>query len=148
SAELYELAAREARGEFLILTESHCIPEPDFLEAMDRFLASSSWDGACCRSIPICPNALARMDHVTFEEGYQIFREEGDWRKVNVHGFAIRRQTYLDVGGMPGQYDKFAEMILAAALRDRGCRLGYAEAAAVRHLYRGDLRDVLAFTES
>jgi hypothetical protein len=77
-----------------------------------------------------------------FEEGFEVFRRDGDWRKVNVHGFALSREAYLAVGGLPHRYGGFAEMMLAAALRDRCFRLGYAEAAAVRHHYRASLGEV------
>jgi predicted dehydrogenase/glycosyltransferase involved in cell wall biosynthesis len=140
---LYDLGARAASGEFLFFTESHCLPEPDCLLELDRFLAAHGVDGACCRSIGVAKRWLDRQDHEMFEEGFRLFRQGEDWRKVNVHGFALRRQRYLEVGGLAHRYGGFAEMMLAAALRDRGVQLGYAAAAAVHHKYHASFRDTL-----
>jgi hypothetical protein len=99
--------------------------------------------GACLRSIPVCDNHYAQIDARTFEEGYRVFRQDGDWRKVNVHGFALRKTVYEAVGGLACRYGRFAEMMLAAELRDRGHRLGYAEDAAVLHHYRSTLAELV-----
>ncbi len=135
----YDRAARAAGGDFLVFTESHVYAEPDFLEQLDRYLHVEACAGACCRTEPICPDTFARLDAVLHEEGFRLYRQEGDWRKVNVHAFALRRDVYLAAGGLDHRYDRFAEMLLAAGLRDRGVKLGYAERAAVRHLYRSPL---------
>lgn len=139
---LYDLGARSGRGRFVFLTESHCVPEPDCLAAMAAFLAAGEWAGACCRSVGVARGWRDRQDHALFDEGFDLYRREGDWRKVNVHGFALLRETYEAVGGLPWRFGGFAEMLLAAALRDGGHRLGYAEASAVRHHYRASLREV------
>ena len=142
---LYDLGARAARGQFVLLTESHCLPEPDLLAELDGYLQKTSYDGACCQSEPICHDNLARVDHRLFDEGFRVFRQEGDWRKINVHGVAIRREAYLHAGGLDHRYRLFAEMVLAARLRDLGYRLGFAERAVVRHNYRAALREVIDF---
>jgi predicted dehydrogenase len=145
---LYDLGARAARGEFLVLTESHCVPEPDFLRELERFLRRYDYDGACGRSIPVCHNNFARADAAAFETGYQQFLAEDDWRKVNIHAFALRRECYRRVGGFQPRYELFAEMVLAADLRDAGVRLGYAAGAAVRHHYCMSLRELIEFVDT
>lgn len=143
-AELYALGAREAQGLYLFFTESHCIPDTDCLREMDRYLREHAVDGACCRSVPVCYNALARADAAQFELGFRQFRREADWRKVNIHGFALRRDVYQLVGGFQDRYDQYAEMVLAAELRDAGARLGYAAGAAVQHHYRVAIHEIAA----
>ena len=138
---LYDLGARAARGEILLFTESHCFAAPNCLAELDRFLLTHPDAGVCCHSVGIASGFRDREDLAMFEEGFRLFVREGDWRKVNVHGFALRRQVYLEVGGLPHRYAGFAEMLLAAALRDRGHRLGYADRAEVRHEYRASFRD-------
>jgi hypothetical protein len=140
---LYDVGARAASGRFLVFTESHCVPERDFLAALDSHLQATGDVGACCRVLPVCDNALARMDHLLCEEGCSVFRGDGDWRKFNVQGVALERDTYLEVGGLRHRYDRYAEMLLAAALRDRGRRMGYAAAPTVHHRFRTGLLDVL-----
>jgi hypothetical protein len=145
---LYDLGARAARGEFLVLTESHCVPEPDFLRELERFFRHYDYDGACGRSIPVCYNNLAHADAAAFESGYRQFLADDDWRKVNIHAFALRRECYERVGGFQPRYELFAEMVLAADLRDAGVRVGYAAGAAVRHHYCMSLRELIEFVDS
>lgn len=140
---LYDAGARAGCGEYLLLTESHCVPEPDLLVELDSYLRTHDDDGACCRSIPVAYNNIARADALLFEDGFRHFRRPEDWRKVNVHGFALRRDLYHLVGGLQERYRGYAEMVLAADLRDAGIRLGYAAGAAVQHHYRVAIMEVL-----
>jgi hypothetical protein len=137
---LYDLAARAARGDVLVFTESHCVPERDFLAELGRALAATNHAGVCCRVVPVCDNALAEMDALLCEEGCAIFRTPGDWRKFNVQGVALRRDAYLAVGGLRHHYGRFAEMLLAADLRDAGLTMSYADGPTVRHRFRTGLR--------
>jgi predicted dehydrogenase len=141
-SELFDCGARAALGEYVLLTESHCVPEPDMLREFDRYLQRYAVDGACCRSVPVCYNELARADAALFESGFRQFRRDDDWRKVNIHGFALRRDLYELVGGLQTRYHEYAEMVLAADLRDAGVRLGYAAGAAVQHHYRIGLQEI------
>ncbi len=138
--ELFDRGVRAARGEFVILTESHSPAEPDFLDKMDQFLQSSSLDAACCNALPMCSGALSRLDAKCFEEGFQQYRRPEDWRKVNIHGFALRRSVYLKIGGLNPRYGTFAEMVLAAELWRCGYRPGFAEAPTVRHKFAASVR--------
>jgi hypothetical protein len=133
---LFDVGARAASGEFIFLTESHCLPEKDCLSRLEEFLRGQEYDGCCCRSVGDARSWRDRLDQQMFEEGFDVFSQEGDWRKVNVHGFAVRRRLYEDAGGLDERYQGFAEMMLAANLRDRGVRLGFAAAAVVQHRYR------------
>ena len=60
---------------------------------------------------------------------------------------ALRRDAYLAVGGMQHQYGRFAEMLLAAALRDSGNELGYASESVVTHHYRETLQEIIDGTD-
>jgi hypothetical protein len=137
---LYDRGARAARGEFLIFTESHCVAEPSFLSVMDRFLQSSGLPGACCHTRPICPDVLSRVEARCCVEGLERYYRPDDWRKVNIHAFALRRDIYLEVGGMNPRYGIFAEMLLAAELWRRGHHAGVADAPPVAHRFDGGTR--------
>lgn len=136
---LYDLGARAARGRYVLFTESHCRPEPRFLSELTRYFESHAVAGACCRTIPITPSALARADAAVHMAGFDQLHRGSDWRKFIIHGVALRRDVYLAVGGLQSQYELYAEMILAADLRDAGHRLGYAPDCAVHHLYRSSI---------
>ena len=146
----FDTGVRAGSGEYLFLTESHCLPAPDCLEAMDRFLTESTHPrlcGACCESVPAWGNAYQLIDATTFEEGFRFFLRTNDWRKLSIHGMALRRDLFLALGGMQHQYGRFAEMLLAAALRDGGHELGYAQESVVTHQYRQTLQELIDGTD-
>ena len=147
-AEQFDAGMRAASGDFVFLTESHCLPAPDCLEAMDRYLvANPRLAGACCESVPAWHNNYQFIDATTFEEGYRLFLRTDDWRKLSVHGMALRRDVYLALGGLQDQYGRFAEMLFAAALRDGGHELGYARESIVTHHYRETLQEIIDGTD-
>jgi predicted dehydrogenase len=133
--ELYDGAARAARGRVLVFTEPHCIAEPGFIEETLAYLARSGEVGACGRTVSVCPNALARMEQVLYDEGFRDWSQPGHWCKVILRSFVIERGAYLEAGGYETEYGRFAEFALAAKLHATGKRLGYASGAAVEHAY-------------
>ncbi|HZS04375.1 MAG TPA: glycosyltransferase [Blastocatellia bacterium] len=144
---LYEIAARRARGRVLFFTEAHCVPEPECLEAMVRFLDISGCDGARCRSVRIDENLnyLAQMEDRVIEDFRSANLQKDHWLKVLIHGFGIHRDVYFQEGGFTSEFGQFAEWELAARLHSRGRRLGYAPEVVVRHCYAGDLKILFSF---
>ena len=146
--ELHDHGARAARGRWLLFTEGHCVAEPTCLSSLLRYLSEheSRYAGACIRSTDGgVPSPVARGERRWYVDGFEEWSREGDWRKVTIRGFAIRRQTYLDVGGFEHRFGCFAESALAATLDDQGYRLGYAPEAAVKHYDATAVRTLIAF---
>jgi hypothetical protein len=134
--ELHDHGARAARGRWLLFTEGHTVAEPNCLSSLLEYLAEneSSYAGACIRSLPDgSSDPIANCERRWYDEGFAEWSREGDWRKVTIRGFGIRREVYLDSGGFEHRFGCFAETAMAATLADRGDRLGYAPAAAVKH---------------
>jgi predicted dehydrogenase len=130
---MYHHGAQAARGHWLLFTEPHCTAEPQCLAELARYLASTPCEGACLRSLPGHDARMARLERRLFEEGFATWSRPGDWRKVIMRGFVLRRDVYEEVGGFEHRFDRFAEWALAATLHSRGIVLGYAAGAAVRH---------------
>ena len=59
-------------------------------------------------------NPVAKCEQRWYAEGFEEWSREGDWRKVTIRGFAIRRDAYLDAGGFEHRFGCFAETALAA----------------------------------
>jgi len=133
--ELYDEAARVARGRLLVFTEPHCIAEPAFIEELLAHLARTGETGACGRTVAISPNRLARMEQRLYDEAFSVWSQPGHWCRVILRAFAIERAAYVDAGGYETRYGRFAEFALAAKLHSTGKRIGYASGAAVEHLY-------------
>jgi hypothetical protein len=142
SPELFNAGARKAAGEFIFLTESHCVPERDCLEAMLEELDRTGAAGVRGLDPPEARGALGELERDKFLE--EISREEGPghWRRVLVHSLALRRRTYLDAGGLPPRYGDFGAWVLAIKLDGRGERIAFSPRPRVRHVYDGDLGHV------
>ena len=141
--ELYDEAARVARGRLLVFTEPHCVAEPEFIEEMVAYLAQSGEVGACGRTVAISPNGLARMEQVLYDEGFSEWSRPGHWCKVILRSFAVEKAAYVEAGGYETDYGRFAEFALAARLHATGKRLGYAPGAAVEHLYTTSFEELI-----
>jgi Glycosyltransferase like family 2 len=134
--ELHDHGARAARGCWLLFTEAHTVAEPTCLSSLLEYLSEheSGQAGACIRSTPDgSSHPVAKCEQRWYAEGFDQWSREGDWRKVTIRGFAIRRDAYLDAGGFEHRFGCFAETALAATLADRGHRLGYEPQAAIKH---------------
>ena len=134
--ELHDHGARAARGRWLLFTEAHTVAEPTCLSSLLEYLGEheSRLAGACIRSTPDgSSHPVAKCEQRWYAEGFDQWSREGDWRKVTIRGFAIRRDAYLDAGGFEHRFGCFAETALAATLADRGHRLGYEPQAAIKH---------------
>jgi GT2 family glycosyltransferase len=143
--ELHDHGAREAHGRWILFTEGHTVAEPDCLSELLAYLNDNDarCAGACIRSLSDgSTDPIAKCERRWYAEGFEEWSREGDWRKVTIRGFAIRRDIYLEVGGFEHRFGCFAETALAATLADRGYRLGYAPAAAVKHYDATELRQL------
>lgn len=146
--ELHDHGARAARGRWVLFTEGHCVAEPGCLVSLLEYLSEheSTYAGACIRSTDGgSDNRIARCERRWYDDGFAEWSREGDWRKVTIRGFAIRRDVYLDAGGFAYRYGCFAETAMAATLDHRGDQLGYAPAAAVKHYDATDMGVLVSY---
>lgn len=146
--ELFNLGAEEGRGEFVFVTEAHCVPEPDCLAAMLTELDRTGAPGIRGASVPEAQGDLGALERDAFEEALRIEEDQDHWRKVLIHSLALRRDLYLAAGGLPPDYGDFAPWPLAIALHSAGKRLIFSPRPRVRHVYDGDLRHLGAHVRS
>ena len=133
-ADLYAAGCRLARGEILLLTESHCIPELDTAAELVRYFAESEVAAAHLDGPGISRSALARMEERMNLE-YRRNREGvDDWRIASLRGFAVRRDAYDAAGGIDVEVGRLAEKVLAFELLHRGFHIGRAPRAVLHHV--------------
>ncbi|HKH23433.1 MAG TPA: glycosyltransferase family 2 protein [Solirubrobacterales bacterium] len=137
--ELFNLGAEEAAGEFVFVTEAHCVPEPDCLPEMLAELERSGAPGVRGNSVPEAVGPLGALERDAFEEALRVEEDPEHWRKILIHSLALRRDLYLAAGGLPSSYGDFAPWPLAIALHSGGKRLVFSPRPRVRHVYDGDL---------
>jgi len=146
---LCALGAAQARGEFLFFTESHVWPEADVLQAsMAAFREHPDWAAFSCRTLPVAPNRLARMEADMYERDIDQAMNHHPWRKILDQCFVTRRAAYAEAGGIDAALGHYAEWVLAARYFDSGLKIGYAPHIELKHLYSGDVGVLRTFIES
>jgi hypothetical protein len=142
---VYDLAARAANGDILIFTEAHCLPASNFLQQLQAEWKDLPCVGITAHIQPVCPSRLAQVDAQLWQEGWRILvQTPGEWRRFNIQGTALRRDIYLKLGGLPYQYNRFAEMVFAAQLRDAGYTIAYSDKLIIQHIFRSELFDYIS----
>lgn len=144
---LVTAAAGFASGEVLVFTESHCLPEPNFIERSASVLAEHpEWGGFSGRSIALTHNLLSIVESELYERDITENLTNHPWLKVLDQCFVIKRKDYQSVGGIDPSYGHFAEWHLAARFHRQGIKIGYAPDVNVGHYYIGDMADLETFT--
>jgi hypothetical protein len=146
--ELFNLGAQEGSGEFVFVTEAHCVPEPDCLEAMLEELDRTGAPGVRGTSVPEAEGDLGALERDAFEDALRVEEEPGHWRKILIHSLALRRDLYLRMGGLPPEYGDFAPWPLAIALHSGGERVVFSPRPRVHHVYDGDLAQLRSHVRS
>ncbi|HSR67822.1 MAG TPA: glycosyltransferase family A protein [Acidobacteriota bacterium] len=140
--ELYDFGCREARGDLILITEGHVLPEPDAGEEVVRFFQSSECAAAMLDSDSIMRTTVSRMEDRDFRSWYAMRSDIADWRRLTLRGLAIRRGELMQAGGLRPCFGRFAETALAFQMRRRGKSLGFIPAAKVHHVNSTDFREM------
>jgi len=143
--EMYDIAARTAQGDLLFLSEPHCVAERETVNEILKYITTSGEDGAVARTVTLASNAIARAEARMYDDGFVGWSRPGNWCKVILRGFAIKRSAYLAVGGFEYRYGRFSEWLLAATLHKKGYSFGYMPGAALAHWYLPSLSDLRPF---
>jgi glycosyl transferase family 2 len=146
--ELFDIGAEAARGEFLFLTEAHCVPDRDCIEAMIEELERTGAAGIRGDSVPDVRGPLGELELEMFDEAQKQEEDPEHWRKVLIHSLVLRRDVFLEAGGTPARYGDFCTWVLAITLDRRGDRIAYSSKPRVSHTYDGDLDHVEPFVRS
>ena len=146
--ELFNLGAKEGAGEFVFVTEAHCVPEQDCIAAMLEELDRTGAPGIRGTSVPEAQGGLAVLERDAFQDALRIEEDPEHWRKILIHSLAIRRDLYLEAGGLPPVYGDFAPWPLAISLHSDGQRLVFSPRPRVRHVYDGDLGQLRSHVRS
>lgn len=143
---LYGAGARVAAGKWLLFTEPHCLADPHCVRALTEYVDAGRFAGACVRTLPTEERSrVARMEAWMYLEDARLWTQENDWRKFTKRGFLLSRSAYEDVGGFDASHLRFAEITIAAKLRRKGYRLGFAPQAVITHYNSTKLWELLDY---
>ncbi|HLG98308.1 MAG TPA: glycosyltransferase family 2 protein [Bryobacteraceae bacterium] len=134
SSQLHEarsLGIRRASGEFIVLAEDHCLPDPRWAEAMLSCLAQG-WDGVgpALRS----GNPINGWTQASFLLGYGewINPQTGSAAVLPGHNVVIRKSLLLQLGSQLEQ-DMLVSAFLLRRLHRHGHRFYLESRATMRH---------------
>ena len=133
----YNAGARAAAADLLLFTESHVKAEPDCVEQIIARMQVGDIDVAALASGGINESRFAAQEQAIYEEALAD-RIAGGWNLCTVRGFATTRAMFERAGGFLSRYGHMSELLLGAALKHQGARLGYATQARVWHFNDGD----------
>ena len=133
--EEYVIGIGASDSEWIFLTEPHCEVPSDFVAELKQFFKTSEAAGFCTGCVDIVDSSWGMMEALYSAEGFAKWQQEGDWGKMIMRGFGVRRTAYEIAGGFRLDYGRFSEWLLAADLHRRGCYLEYAPKVRVFHHY-------------
>jgi hypothetical protein len=136
--ECYNAGHQAARGELLFFTESHVKAAPDCVAQMLARFAACDVECVAVASGGIDEDRFAGQEQLIYEEALPG-RIAGGWNLCTVRGFAVTRTALDRAGGFQARYNHFSELLLGAALKHSGARLGYASEARVWHFNSGSI---------
>ncbi len=146
--EAFNAAAEASRGRFVFLTEAHCVPDRDCVAATLEELERSGAPGVRIRSVPVHRGPFGALEMEAVSPALRMEVEDPDhWRRILIHGTAIRRDVYFDLGGVPARFGDFAPWAMSMRMED-GQRPALSTRPRVAHVYDGDFRKIDAFIRS
>ena len=132
--------AELARGRHLVFTDDDCMPEPDWLQAIDR-LTTDAPDHVALggRVVNVLPdNLYATASQGIVDYLYEYFGEGASARRFfTTNNLVIARSDFLEVGGFDETFALPAaeDRDLCERLVDAGKLLSYADDVVVRHAH-------------
>jgi hypothetical protein len=141
---LLNAAAARAGTPWLVFTEGHCRAQPDCLEAVARWIASSPRAQAGNFRVDHGdPDRFGELIHRWFDMLHARWLAPDEWPRIHVAGFAIRTDVFATSGGFEA-YDVFAPALLSARLHAGGTRIEPVPGAAVLHIDDDRMRTIIS----
>src|SRR5690349_17373083 len=138
---LWNAAAARADAEWMVLTEAHCLGDPNCLSALLRAIdRDPELDAASLDHGHRAENRAGALCERWFRDLYATW-DGADWRHLNFVGVAVRRSTFDAVGGLDTELGLFCAPQFSARLHARGARVGHVADATIVHIHNDSLRE-------
>lgn len=142
---LFNIGSQSAIGETILVIESHCIAACDFISRFQRAFRDPGVQAARCRSIGVAENPLEEHERDIFEDSFSVGLLDTSWNRVLIHGFALRRSLYRELGGFRIESGNFGPWVMGARLDRAGIEIEMVEDAMVEHHYMGEEAELREF---
>ena len=134
---LFNRGAREAKGDVVLVIESHCIAEHDFVSHFLRAFENPEVQALRCTTVGMADGKLKEFERDVFETSFERGLAQTEWNRVLIHGFAMRRSLYEEMDGFREKSENFGPWELGARLHQRGVIIDCLREARVLHRYMG-----------
>ncbi|MEM6330570.1 MAG: hypothetical protein AAF790_10015 [Planctomycetota bacterium] len=140
----YNLGAEAAAAGDLFLTEDHCLGKPGCVRRLLSFFADSravaGWVEGDTREESTLGQAEANLSADFIINGGKT----APWKLVQARGFAVRKECFLGLGGLPTGYGEFGATALGIHLHQLGIAVHRVPGIGVTHVNHHSLRGFIA----
>ena len=132
--------ADEARGDILVFTDSDCVPDEGWLDAMLRPFAESDVAAVKGAYRTEQRSLVARFAQVEFEERYDLLEKAGFCDMLDTYSAAIRAEVFRSCDGFDETFPEpnNEDTELSYRLCAEGLKIAFARNAVVLHLQHPD----------
>lgn len=135
-----------AQGEIIAFTDSDCVVEPDWAQAIDGAFDDATTDAVMGFTRGIDANIWAELEQENWEQFWFVkigpdlaLRRQG----MDTRNAAIRKSVFESCGGFNAALRFCEDLELSARLRAASRKIALCESMAAHHLNRTDLRRIL-----
>lgn len=129
-----------AKGRLLLLTEDHTIAHRTCVEKVLEFIENGVHAVGFLRSDYTARNVIGHMEERLFQQFVPVNDSLPTWKRVQLRGFAILRELFLDYGGFPAEYNSFSANALGIVMEQMDVEIGLIRDAKVTHVNHYELR--------
>jgi GT2 family glycosyltransferase len=128
---------RASSGEYILFTDSDCIPDPDWAQTVTDALEAGA-DGVKGIYSGGGDRIIQRLAQIEFEERYALLRQASAVDMVDTYSAGFRREVLEEADGFDESFPvaDHEDVELSYRLVSSGKRLVFAPAAMVSHLHR------------
>jgi glycosyltransferase involved in cell wall biosynthesis len=130
------LGAKESKGEFILFTDSDCVPERDWLERMlEPFVDDQKLAGDKGRYLTRQKELAARFVQAEYQDKYRLLERHREIDFIDTYSAGFRRDVFLRYGGYDTSFPVACaeDVELSYRMSNGGERMAYVPGAVVYH---------------
>jgi hypothetical protein len=130
--QLWDAGAKRASSRWMLVSENHCEAKPDTVaRALDALQETPELDGVTLQQEDLALTPAGEL----CARWTQRVKEDWPEGRLNLAGFAVRREAYQDAGGLESDFGLFAAPLLWARLTERGGQVKHLPDSRIVHFH-------------
>lgn len=143
-AEQINACARQALGDWVLVTELHVEARPDCLSRVLAWIQNDSegFAGAPVETVSKFHGLAGSMESALYEAASRGWNHPEHWHNVRVRGTVIKRSFFLERGGFNPRYELACDIAFGLEASNDGYRFGRITPVCAEHWENINLRGV------